>query len=114
MRTLLFGLVLLGTVAAHSSEGRADDRYHRGSRGGSGFSISFGSGSDRFSAAWGSSSRGFYGGNHYGSGYGYRQPSRSVFYSPYPVYSVPVYGPQYNSGPVYGGWHYHGRRSRCD
>ena len=116
MRTLLLGLVLLGTVAVHSSEGRADDWHRRGSRGGSGFSISFGSGSDRFSAAWGSGSSRFsrdydYG---YGYGHGYRQPSRPVYYAPYPVYSVPVYGSHFHSAPVYGGWHHHGRRSHCD
>ncbi|MEY2726344.1 MAG: hypothetical protein RLZZ458_2211 [Planctomycetota bacterium] len=112
MRTLLLGLVLFGAVTVHSSEGRADDWHRRAGRGGSGFSISFGNGSDRFSASWGNAPSRLY--RDHDFGYGYRQPSRSVYYAPYPVHSVPVYGPHYHSAPAYGDWHYHGRRSRCD
>jgi hypothetical protein len=110
MRTMLLGLVLLGTVAVGAVEGRADDWHRRGGRSGSGFSISFGNGYDRFSASWGNGSSRFR--RDFDHGYGYR--GRSAYYAPYPVYSVPVYGPHYHAVPVYGGWHSHGRRSRCD
>lgn len=105
MRTFLLSLLVVGVVAVTVGEGRADDWRRGMRRSGSGFSISIGSGRDRFNASWGSGSgRGYsgYGGMHSHGGY----------YSPYPVYSVPAYGPGYYSVPSYGGWHSHGRHCR--
>jgi hypothetical protein len=115
MRTFLLSVALMGVFVA--GESRADD-WHRGvSRSGVGFSISYGDGRDRFNASWGrGSDRGFrdhdYGFGRGRSGYHNPYHSHTGFYSPYPVYSVPVYTPGFYSVPSYGGWHSHGRRCR--
>jgi hypothetical protein len=117
MRTFLVSLVLMGAFAVVVGESHADDWRRGASRSGVGFSISYGDGRDRFSASWGrGSSRGL---RDYGYGYdrGFSQHhdhfhSHTGFYSPYPVYSVPVYGSGFYSVPSYGGWHSHGRRCR--
>ena len=115
MKAFLVSVALMGALMI--GESRADD-WHRGvSRSRSGFSISYGDGRDRFSASWGRGSgrdfRDFDHGYGYGrGGYHNHYHSHTGFYSPYPVYSVPVYGPGFSSVPTYGGWHSHGRRCR--
>ncbi len=127
MKRIMIALVLISSMAATCTASRADDdhHHHHGRRQSSvGLSFSFGSGGDRFSASYG---RGDFGRRdfgrdsfrhsshgHYGSPYGHGGFGGPV-YSPYPVYSVPVYHSGFYSVPVYGGSYgrHHGRRY-CD
>lgn len=129
MKRVMIALVLISSMAATCTASRADDddhhhRQHSRRQSSVGLSFSFGSGGDRFSASYG---RGDFGRRdfgrdsfrhgshrHYGAPYGHGGFGGPV-YSPYPVYSVPVYHSGFYSVPVYGGsfGRHHGRRY-CD